>query len=62
MLVIVTAIVPVAPTGTVPKARFVGATLNAEVPVPDIVIEKFSVLMLIVVLEECAPSVFGVNV
>ena len=62
VLVIVTAIVAVAPIGTLPKMRFVGATLNAEMPVPDIVIEKLSELMSKVVLVECAPSVVGVNV
>ena len=45
ILVMVTAIVPVPPSGTVPNRRFVGATLNAEMPVPDIVIAKFSALM-----------------
>ena len=61
VLVIVTAIVAVAPSATPPKRRFVGATLNADVPVPDIVIEKFSELMPIVVLEDFAPSVVGWN-
>ena len=61
VLVIVTAIDAEAPRGTLPKLRFVGVTLNGEVPVPDIVIEKFSLLMPIVVLEDFGPSVVGWN-
>ncbi len=61
MLVIVTAIVAVKPIGTLPKSRFVGVTLTAETPVPDIVIAKFSGLMPIVELADFAPGVVAWN-
>ena len=62
VLVIVTGSDAVAPTGTLPNTRFVGATLKADTPVPDIVIGKFSLSTPMVVLLDLAPSVVGWNV
>src|SRR4051794_4114992 len=53
----------VVPMGTDPKLIVVGATEIGEAPrpVPDIEMEKFSVLIPIVVLEDFAPGVVGWN-
>jgi hypothetical protein len=53
----------VVPTSTDPKSIVVGATVMPEtpVPIPDIVIEKFSESMPIDVLEDFAPSDVGWN-
>ncbi len=59
VLVIVTAIVGVSPVATLPNTRFVGVTLTGEMPVPVIVIAKFSALMPIVALADFAPTVVG---